>query len=369
MHIAIVVGTRPESIKLAPIAQALGPEAFAIHTGQHHTAGMTGHLRPDLVLDTHPHTPRGQQLGSTTAALDHAFRQHRPDAVIVQGDTTSALAGALAANTTDTPLIHVEAGLRSFDRTMPEEHNRVLVDHLCDLACAPTPQAHDNLRAENIPPDRIALTGNTIVEAVASELPDVAQQTVVRTQLGIATEPFVLATFHRPENTDNPTAIRTILNELAAVTAPVVLPLHPRSQHQLHNSGHFTPAPNLRMTGPLDYPALLALIQNAALLISDSGGIQEEASILKRPILIIRRSNERPEIEGTFGIRLKPGKQISCITNTYLNNVATIQSQLTTVLSPYGDGTASTQIVDATKALLSRPETLHTRTAVGSGPA
>lgn len=206
MRIAVVVGTRPEAIKLAPVITLLDQEAFVVHTGQHYSTGMSGHLTPDLLLDTPEERDltRGRQLGHIITALDEVFTQHHLDAVLVQGDTTSALAGALAANTTGIPLAHLEAGLRSFDRAMPEEHHRVLIDHLADLCCAPTPLARDNLLAERIPPERIELTGNTIVEAVATALPDEQEQAHILDQLGLTAARYVLATIHRPENADNP---------------------------------------------------------------------------------------------------------------------------------------------------------------------
>ncbi|MEV0702674.1 UDP-N-acetylglucosamine 2-epimerase (non-hydrolyzing) [Saccharopolyspora sp. NPDC050389] len=352
MRIAIVVGTRPEAIKLAPVAERLGPDAFIIHTGQHYTTGMTAHLTPSLVLDAHPdrRATRGHQLGSWTNALDHAFREYRPDSVIVQGDTTSALAGALAANTTATPLVHIEAGLRSFDRAMPEEHHRVLIDHLADLCCAPTPLARNNLLAECIPPERIKTTGNTIVEAVTTALPSRDDQAAILNQLGLAGEQFVLATFHRPENADNPGALEVILRELAALPVPVVFPLHPRTQRQIMASDLAELAGRLRLTGPLDYPALLSLIRHAAIVISDSGGIQEEATVLKRPILVVRHSNERPEVEDRFGTRRRPGPDISAVTMTWLSDLDAIHAQLAHLPSPYGEGTASAQIVHALRA-------------------
>lgn len=349
MRIAVVVGTRPEAIKLAPVAELLGAQAFVIHTGQHHTTGMTGHLTPDLALDTHHEhsSSRGHQLGSWASALDQAMRDHQPGAVLVQGDTTSALAGALAANTTATPLVHVEAGLRSFDRSMPEEHHRVVIDHLADLCCAPTPLVHDNLLAERIPPKRIEATGNTVIEAVTTALPSSDDQTDILDQLGLTREPFVLATFHRPENVDHPEALRAILRELAAVPVPVVFPLHPRTQRQIMTSGLAELAGRLRLTGPLDYPALLTLIRHAAVVISDSGGIQEETTVLKRPILVVRRSNERPEVEDTFGTRVPPGASIAGVTTTWLTRLRPMHARLANMPSPYGDGTASTRIVHA----------------------
>lgn len=165
MRIAVVVGTRPEAIKLAPVVALLGPEAIVIHTGQHYSAGMAGHLTPDVVLDTHD---------------DHEFTLRPP--------TRASRDRPRPASTR--PLIHLEAGLRSFDRAMPEEHHRVLIDHLADLCCAPTPLARDNLLAERIHPERIEITGNTIVEAVAAALPDEQEQTHILDHIGLTTHHY-----------------------------------------------------------------------------------------------------------------------------------------------------------------------------------
>ncbi|WP_019811108.1 non-hydrolyzing UDP-N-acetylglucosamine 2-epimerase [Saccharomonospora halophila] len=347
MTVVLVVGTRPEAIKLAPLAALLGPKALVVATGQHHTAGMTGHLASDVALHTAHHATRGTQLGAMTSALDQVFRDTRPDLVVVQGDTTSALAGALAANTTDAPLVHVEAGLRSFDRAMPEEHNRVLIDHLADCCCAPTHVARDNLLAERITPDRVAVTGNTIVEAVHHNLPEPGRQRQLLDQVGTTTGGFVLATLHRPENTDDVETLETILRELAAVRRPLVLSLHPRTQFQITKSGLTKFTRELRCTGPLDYPTLLTMIRHAAVVVSDSGGVQEEATVLKRPVLVVRRSNERPEVEGTFGTRLQPGQDIAGTVNQWLADIAGTHARLTGRPSPYGDGTAARRIADA----------------------
>ena len=176
--VTLVLGTRPELIKLAPIITLLGPDTLVIHTGQHDHEQMSARIATTLGITLQHLTlrrdraqGRGAQLGNMIAALDRHWRADPPTLVIVQGDTTSALAGALAANHADLPLVHVEAGLRSFDRAMPEEHNRVLIDHLADLCCAPTLLNTANLRAEAIPEHRILLTGNTIIEAVQAILP------------------------------------------------------------------------------------------------------------------------------------------------------------------------------------------------------
>lgn len=284
-------------------------------------------------------------------ALDQVFGRYAPDAVLVQGDTTSALAGALAANATSTPLVHLEAGLRSFDRAMPEEHHRVLIDHLADLCCAPTRLARDNLLAERIAPERIEVTGNTIVEAVTAALPDTREQTRILDTLDLAPGGFVLATIHRPENADNPVNLADILRQLGGSPVPVVFPLHPRTWRNIRTFGLADLANRLRLTEPLDYPVLLALIRHAAGLVTDSGGIQEEATILKRPILVVRRSNERPEVEQAFGRRMLPGDEgISRTIATWLLDAPTINARLADLSTPFGDGTASSRVVQALRS-------------------
>ncbi|GAA0534896.1 non-hydrolyzing UDP-N-acetylglucosamine 2-epimerase [Saccharopolyspora thermophila] len=348
MRIAIVVGTRPEAIKLAPINGLLRDEAYVIHTGQHYTSGMAGtNLEPDLVFDTCPGLDRGQQLGAWISALTPVLRNLRPDVVMVHGDTTSAL----AANASGTPVVHVEAGLRSYDRAMPEEHNRVLIDHLADLCCAPTDLARNNLLAENVPAGRIVITGNTIVEAVTAALPDRGTQTSILAELGLGGDTFVLATIHRPENTDRPEVLKTIFDELAMLPVPVVLPLHPRTQSSLVASGLDQRATAIRVTGPLDYPALLTLLRAAAVVITDSGGIQEEATVVKRPVLVVRRSNERPEVEAVFGRRVHAGPSISRTISAWLSRISSIHRRLQDAPSPFGDGTAAERVVRATRDL------------------
>lgn len=347
MRIALVAGTRPEIIKLAPVRQLLGHQAFTIHTNQHYSTGFAGDATPDLVLDPIPAATPGQQLGSWTGALDHAYREHHPDAVLVQGDTTTTLAGALAATTTRTPLIHIEAGLRSHDRSMPEEHNRVVVDHLADLCCTPSEHARDNLIAERISADRIVTTGNTILESVTAALPPDDEQTRLLEQLGLNSEDYVLATIHRPENVDDAGTLESILQQLALLPVPVVLPLHPRTQQRIEAAGLANLAANLRMTGPLDYPALLTMIKNSTAVVSDSGGIQEEITALKRPIVVVRRSNERPETEHNFGIRVPAGPDIHTVITRWLADPDALHTRLAQQPSPYGDGSATVRILRA----------------------
>jgi len=356
VRIAVVAGTRPEAIKLAPVIRLLPGEALVIHTSQHYSPGMSGQIPADITLRASrpPDGTRGRQLGRLIGTLDRTFRERRPDVVLVQGDTTSALAGALAANATDIPLAHLEAGLRSFDRAMPEEHNRVLIDHLSDLCCAPAPLAFGNLLAERIAPERIEITGNTIVEAVTAALPGAPEQAAIISGHQLVRSGYVLATIHRPENTDDAVSLAAILRELTALPVPVVLPLHPRTRRRITAFGLTGLVRKLRVTAPMTYPALLTLMSNAAVIVSDSGGIQEEATILKRPVLIIRRSNERPEAEQLFGRRVTPGGEISEIVSGWIRNTAAIHARLAATPTPYGDGSASARLVQALRTRYGR---------------
>ena len=241
--VALVFGTRPEIIKLAGIARLLGPEAWLIHTGQHGSFEMARSFLDELQLGcpdmelTVGNQSRGRQIGDAVRGLDEHFETRRPSVVVVQGDTNTALAGALAANAREIPIVHVEAGLRSRDRAMPEEHNRVLTDHLADLCCAPTDVARENLAAEGIGGDRVVVTGNTVVDSVLEHLPSVDERRAVLARRRLDSSSYVLATFHRPENVDHPETLRTVLDELGGLPLPVVLPMHPRTAARARTFG------------------------------------------------------------------------------------------------------------------------------------
>jgi UDP-N-acetylglucosamine 2-epimerase (non-hydrolysing) len=349
--VALVVGTRPESIKMAPVADQLGDDAVVVHTGQHDSPGMIQpHPHRQVVeLPALRHTSRGAQLGRTIAALDALFTELRPDVVAVQGDTTSAVAAALAANAAHIPLLHVEAGLRSFDRRMPEEHNRVLIDHIADLCCAPTTLAVAHLRREGLPEHRVVLTGNPVVEAATRALPPPSGQLAVLREIGVHDDGYVLATVHRPENVDDDVALDAILLALARSPMPVVLPVHPRLHTRLAPRLPTLEDAHIRLTGPLEYPQLLAVAQHARLLVTDSGGLQEEATVLKKPIIVVRRSNERPEIEGLFGCRVTPAALLPAVAASI--NERRPSTDLRSIPSPYGDGTAATRIAAEARCL------------------
>ncbi len=355
--LAIVLGTRPEIVKLADLTRRLGTRAVVVNTGQHWDDGMSGAFLRDLGVPGPLHDleigglTRGEQIGEATAALSRLLAQLAPAAVVVQGDTNSALAGALAANAVGVPVVHLEAGLRSFDRRMPEEHNRVLVDHLADLCLAPTEVSAANLRDEGIADERIAVIGNTVVEAVRRLLPPPAARAVLLAEHGLEAGRFVLATIHRPENTDGE-ALAAILRALASVPAPVVLPLHPRTAGRIAAGGLTPLLRSLRVVEPLPYPTFLALLAECGVAVSDSGGVQEEVSVMGRPVVVVRRSTERPEVHGTWAQLVDPGPAVTAAVAALWDDLPGLHARLAATPSPYGDGTASARAEAAILGLI-----------------
>jgi UDP-N-acetylglucosamine 2-epimerase (non-hydrolysing) len=357
-HIAIVVGTRPEIVKLAPIIRKLAPAARFLHTGQHRDEELSGVFLAGARLPE-PETlsgicgePRHVQIARMVEQLGGMFAERPPAAVLVQGDTNTVCAAAQAGNYAGVPVVHVEAGLRSHDRAMPEEINRCVTSVLADLHCAPTERSVANLRAEGVPAEKIVLTGNTIVEATLSMLPDdgVAREIVV----GLGAEPgqYVLATIHRPENTDDPERLRAVLDELSKLGLPVLLPLHPRTRAAAERHGLTAALDRLQPVHPVDHRTFLGLARHARLLVSDSGGVQEECTVLKRPLIVVRNSTERPEsIEAGFAYLVQPGPAISDLGRRLLGDEG-LSERLGAIPCPYGDGKASERIATLLRAYL-----------------
>ena len=356
-RLAIVLGTRPEMIKLAPIIRAMRDRVLVVHTGQHFDANMSGffldqlHIgQPDLLLEVGGAT-RGSQIGQSLIAIEQFLITEKPAAVLVQGDTNSALAGGLAANAASIPLAHLEAGLRSYDRTMPEEHNRILLDAVSDMCLAPHRSNYDILRQEGISESRIRVTGSTLRTALEDLLPDLAERDNLLRQHQIERNQFVLATVHRVENADSEANLRSILTELASLSVPVILPLHPRTRKRAAEFGLTDLLDQLHVTDPLGYREFISLAADCALIISDSGGVQEEATIVKRPVIVVRSSTERPEIVGTFAHLMPVGSPIGQKAQEILNNRSAVHQHLSSLPYPYGQD-ATEQCVAALDELM-----------------
>lgn len=350
--VATVFGTRPEIIKLAGIIELLGEKACTIYSGQHFDQMLSDiffeELRlssPDVMLAVGGRR-RGQQIGDLVLRLEERFTAQRPAVVVVQGDTNTALGGALAANALDIPLLHVEAGLRSFDRRMPEEHNRVAIDHLADVCLAPTEQARKHLLEEGIPGGRIVVTGNTVVDVATKLLPPPDVRASLLGRLGLEPGAFVLATFHRPENVDDAGHLSMLLEHVSGLDLPVLFPVHPRTRQRIDAFGLGGGDGRIAMVDPLGYTAFLSLAAECAFLVSDSGGVQEEASIVKRPAIILRRSSDRPEVLGTFATLVPSLVDFPDVARQLLATLDETHRRLADLPSPYGDGQASVRCVE-----------------------
>lgn len=302
MKILHVVGARPNLMKMAPVHHALGGrdkvQQLVIHTGQHYDFNMSDVFFQQLGLqppDVNLHAGSGshaQQTGQIMINLEPLVVQEKPDWVLVYGDVNSTVAAALVCSKLDTPVAHVEAGLRSFDRSMPEEVNRVVTDQLAELLFTPSEDANRNLQNEGISPSRIHLVGNVMIDTLVRMLP-VAEQHALP---GLPSR-FVLVTLHRPSNVDDLDWLQDLLHNLHKISEelPVIFSVHPRTRKQidkLNLNMHSTC--ELTFLDPLPYLSFLALQRRATVIITDSGGIQEEATYLGTPCLTMRENTERP---------------------------------------------------------------------------
>jgi UDP-N-acetylglucosamine 2-epimerase (non-hydrolysing) len=351
--VAVVFGTRPEMIKLAPLIRRLADRVVVIHTGQHFDDSMSRTFLDQLRIgDPHHHLAvgglsRGAQIGEATTAVESLLLRVEPSVVVVQGDTNSGVAGALAANAAGVALVHLEAGLRSFDRAMPEEHNRIVIDALADRCLAPHESNARLLRREGVGDDRIRVTGSTLREALVDMLPSADARAALIEGLGLGRGEFVLATVHRAENADDRTKLATILSELAALDVPVLLPLHPRTRARATAFGLDALLAELRVVEPLGYREFIGIAAECAVLVSDSGGVQEEATILKRPVVIVRNSTERPELLGTFAHLVPVGPTLSHTVAALLDDLDHVHAGLEALPYPYGE-----HVTDACMAVI-----------------
>jgi UDP-N-acetylglucosamine 2-epimerase (non-hydrolysing) len=304
MRVALVVGARPNFVKIAPImAKMRDHRALAvtlIHTGQHYDANMSGTFFADLGIPE-PDVNLGVRADSNAVQtaevmlrLVPVFGKHQPDLVVVVGDVNSTLAGALVAAKMGIRVAHVEAGLRSFDRTMPEEINRILTDALADLCFTSEPSANENLEREGIPAERVHYVGNVMIDTLFRFRDAAGKSSILRT-LELLPREFAVLTLHRPANVDSPQALRAALAAIDAIRhdVPVIFPVHPRTRRRLEAALDSIPA-GLRCVEPLPYLDFAHLMTHAACVLTDSGGIQEETTALQVPCLTLRTTTERP---------------------------------------------------------------------------
>jgi UDP-N-acetylglucosamine 2-epimerase (non-hydrolysing) len=300
-----VVGTRPNLMKAAPLwrsLEATGLSQQLAHTGQHYDAALSETFFEVLALPRPSHHfgvgsgTHAEQTARVMLALDPVLAAEPTSAVVVYGDVNSSAAAALVAGKRGVPLIHVEAGLRSRDRSMPEEHNRIVIDHLGDLLLTPSHDADDNLLAEGIPAERIAFAGNTMVDSLLRHIDQAATRGTLAL-LGLEPGGYVLVTLHRPALTDDPAMLTAAVDALRALAATlrVVFPVHPRTAGRLGALGLRDGLErDCRITEPLDYLDFLCLERSAAAVLTDSGGLQEETTILGVPCFTLRQNTERP---------------------------------------------------------------------------
>ncbi|MCD1294909.1 UDP-N-acetylglucosamine 2-epimerase (non-hydrolyzing) [Methanocella sp. CWC-04] len=302
MKIVTVVGARPQFIKCAPVSREIRKEHMEIlvHTGQHYDHDMSdiffeelGIPKPDYNLGVGS-ASHGKQTGEMLAGIETILIKEKPDIVLVYGDTNSTIAGALAASKLQIKIVHVEAGLRSFDRTMPEEINRVVTDHLSDILFCPTKTSEQNLLNEGII-NGVHYIGDVMVDALAYNLSLANEKSKIISKLNIENGKYLVVTIHRPNNTDEKSNLVSIIESLIEANKKVIFPVHPRTKKYLINYGlfeHIQKQKNIELIEPLGYLDMLQLMANSDKIITDSGGIQKEAYMLKIPCITIRDKTE-----------------------------------------------------------------------------
>lgn len=344
--IATVVGARPQFVKAAVVSRALqeaGVEEVLIHTGQHFDANMSSIFFDQLAIPAPKYNlgigggSHAQNTGRSMEAIEALIQDESPDAVLVYGDTDSTLAGSLAASKLVVPIAHVEAGLRSFNRRMPEEINRVVTDHLSAVLFAPSQAAVDNLAREGIAGERVRLVGDVMYDAVLSFTGIAERRCDPLSALGLAAKEYVLATLHRKENTDDTQRLRQIVDGLAHSECTVVLPLHPRTRSRMTELGLRLEAP-IRVIDPVGYFEMLLLEKHARVIATDSGGVQKEAYFHRVPCVTFRDETEWVELV-ELGVNELVGASEGRIAAALSRPFADQQFG-----KIYGDGTASARI-------------------------
>ncbi|HJH27457.1 MAG TPA: UDP-N-acetylglucosamine 2-epimerase (non-hydrolyzing) [Methanophagales archaeon] len=352
MKISIILGTRPEIIKMSPVIRELENQTldyFILHTGQHYSYNLDKIFFEDLELPAAKYNldvgsgSHAEETGKMLIGIEKVLKEEKPDVVLVEGDTNTVLAGALAASKLHIKVGHVEAGLRSYDRTMPEEINRVLADHVSDYLFAPTEKAKENLLREGIEENKIFVTGNTIVDAVYQNLEIAKRKVDILKKLNLNPEEYFLVTAHRQENVDNKERLKGILEGLELVyrkfNFPIIYPIHPRTKKKIREFGLEVPE-GIGLIEPLGFLEFLQLEANAKLVLTDSGGVQEETCVLKVPCVTLRDNTERPET-------LEVGSNVLAGVNQekILEGIEKMKDKEANWKNPFGDGKAGNIII------------------------
>jgi UDP-N-acetylglucosamine 2-epimerase (non-hydrolysing) len=356
MKIASIIGTRPEIIKMLPVIKELqrrNHDLFIINTGQHYSYNMDGVFFEQLQIPEGRYNlkvgsdSQAEQTAKVLIGVEKVLLKESPDIVLVEGDTNSVLAGSLVAVKLHIKVGHIEAGLRSYDRKMPEEINRILVDHCSDFLFAPTKEAMSILLKEGCPANQVFMTGNTIVDAVKHNLEMARKRESILASLNLKPREYFLTTIHRQENADSEERFASILKGLSMIHAkfhmPVIYPIHPRAEKMIGEFGLSTR--DITLIEPVDYLGFLQLESNAKLILTDSGGIQEEACILGIPCVTLRDNTERPEtieVGANILAGTSPDRILDC-TDHMLKSKTEWEH-------PFGDGTAAKKIVDILEA-------------------
>lgn len=356
MIVIHVVGARPNFMKVAPVIRALsakqGVRQILVHTGQHYDVNMSDIFfkqleipTPDINLEVGSGS-HAVQTAQIMMRFEETMLKAKPDIVLVYGDVNSTVAAALVCAKLCIKVGHVEAGLRSFDRTMPEEINRLMTDQVADALFTPSQDGDENLFREGIAKEKIHFVGNVMIDTLRRLLPGALDGwDSLRKSLQIREQKYALVTLHRPSNVDESATLLNIMNALCELSADIaiVFPIHPRTRQHLEKQGFKPHMPNLRITDPLGYLDFLALQNHAKLVITDSGGIQEETTVLSVPCLTVRENTERP-VTATLGTNILVGRDIQKLKH----EVSRILSNEIKkgVIPPLWDGNAGIRIAD-----------------------
>lgn len=354
MKITIILGTRPEIIKMSPIireCEKRNLNYFILHTGQHYSYEMDRIFFSDLELPDAKYNLdvgsglHGEQTGRMLTGIESVLIKEQPDVVLVEGDTNTVLAGALAASKLHIKVGHVEAGLRSYDRSMPEEINRILTDHISDCLFAPTNISKQNLVQEGIPEEMIYVVGNTIVDATIQNIEIAKNKSAMLNHLDIKPNHYFLITLHRAENVDKKTRLKEILTSFELLSneyeLPLIFPIHPRTMKRIKefNLESKLNIDLLNIIKPVGYLDFLILESNASLILTDSGGVQEEACILNTPCVTLRDNTERPET-----INVESNVIAGCNPAKILKSVEIMFNKEKSWTNPFGDGKSAEKI-------------------------